>query len=295
MPFLTDGQAEDVAFAERRFSKPDGYGVLFTNGTGTGKAQPLDAGILTPNGWVTMGDIKVGDNVMSVDGKPTKVLGVYPQGKKPIYRITFNDGSSTESCDEHLWETQTLSERRKATTNPEWNCAKPKIRNLAEIMDTIDAGHFIPMASPMEFGGSADGLMIPPYTMGALLGDGCFRATTVTISNPDPDIAARIYAELPESLTMIGYRDEGKCDRYSLVNTESANRSNGEFDNGDVQKELRRLGLTGTDSLLKFIPADYLYTSVDDRVALLQGLLDTDGYADKNNCTYYTTVSPTRS
>ena len=78
---------------------------------GTGKAQTLDSLILTPNGYVKMGDITVGDEVIGVDGLPIKVNGVYPQGEKEIYEISFSDGTKTECCGEHLWLTQTYEER----------------------------------------------------------------------------------------------------------------------------------------------------------------------------------------
>lgn len=78
--------------------------MMFLGTTGSGKAQPLDAKILTPGGWVTMGEIAPGDVVCTPDGGTAKVLEVYPQKTtKDIYRIRFYDGSSTEACAEHLW------------------------------------------------------------------------------------------------------------------------------------------------------------------------------------------------
>ena len=80
--------------------------MVFANGpAGTGKAQPLDADILTPHGWQKMGNIQVNDLVYTADGTTTKVLGVFPQGEKDIYRVCFSDGTSTECCKEHLWLT----------------------------------------------------------------------------------------------------------------------------------------------------------------------------------------------
>ena len=78
---------------------------------GTSKAQPLDSPILTPNGWVKMGDIEVGDRVISVDGNPTIVTGVFPQGEKDIWELTFSDGVKVECCSDHLWLTQTENDR----------------------------------------------------------------------------------------------------------------------------------------------------------------------------------------
>src|SRR5687767_12103259 len=68
-----------------------------------GRALALYSNLLTPTGWRKMGDVKVGDLVIGSDGKPTKVLGVYPQGKKKVYRVTMTDGASAVACAEHLW------------------------------------------------------------------------------------------------------------------------------------------------------------------------------------------------
>lgn len=82
---------------------------------GTGKAQPLDAKLLTPNGWVTMGEAYVGMPIIGSDGKTHKVTGVFPQGIKPAYRVSFQDGSSTECCDEHLWNVKDKQDRHFRT------------------------------------------------------------------------------------------------------------------------------------------------------------------------------------
>src|SRR5918911_2545019 len=68
-----------------------------------GKAQPLDARVLTEAGWKTMGTLRLGDDLASVDGRPSTVIGVFPQGVKQIYQVTFSDGRAAEVCGEHLW------------------------------------------------------------------------------------------------------------------------------------------------------------------------------------------------
>lgn len=77
--------------------------IVVSGSTSSGKAQPLEAGILTPAGWRAMGELEVGDLVIGSDGRPTTVTGVYPQGPKEVYRLTFDDGARTECCLEHLW------------------------------------------------------------------------------------------------------------------------------------------------------------------------------------------------
>ena len=74
---------------------------------GTGKEQPLSSKILTPEGWITMGEVKVGTKVIGADGKPCNVTGVYPKGVKDVYRVTFDDNTFVDCGLEHLWEVQT--------------------------------------------------------------------------------------------------------------------------------------------------------------------------------------------
>jgi hypothetical protein len=69
----------------------------------TGKANPLDALVLTTRGWVKMGDIQLDDEIVAPNGGTARVVGIYPQGIKPIYKITLIDGRSAECCEEHLW------------------------------------------------------------------------------------------------------------------------------------------------------------------------------------------------
>src|ERR687887_1353145 len=75
-------------------------------GSGFAQAQPLDAKILTPRGWTTMGTIAVGDEVIDPEGGTARVTGVFPQGERDIYRVTFSDGSATECDLDHLWQVQ---------------------------------------------------------------------------------------------------------------------------------------------------------------------------------------------
>ena len=111
-------------------------------GLGTGKAQPLTAKILTPNGWKLMGDIEVGDEVISSNGKSTKVLGVFPQeGDRDVYRVEFNDGSVTECDIDHLWS---------VSLNDNNNF---EVKEFNEIISLIDEGNIIniPTVKPIEF------------------------------------------------------------------------------------------------------------------------------------------------
>lgn len=82
---------------------------------GAGKAGKMSSKVLTPSGFIEMRDVKVGTKVVDGDGEKASVIGVYPQGKRRIYRITMNDGGFTEVSDNHLWEVQNRCDRQFET------------------------------------------------------------------------------------------------------------------------------------------------------------------------------------
>lgn len=241
--------------------------VLALGQAGSGKAQPLTAKILTPTGWRTIGDLKVGDFVCSPDGSPTKILGVFPQGKKDIYKVTFSDGSSTRCCKEHLWITQNTNER--AAKRP------GKIRSTEEIIGTLCRtdgrvrNHSIPIASLSSFSAIPDSeLPLDPYTLGALIGDGGMSQNTIQFTSADDEIIEHV----SKGLAKVGHslsKNTGKYGYY-VVATERKYR-------GGIRNILQELGLHGSLSYNKHIPEMYLMASHDSREALLQGLMDTDG------------------
>ena len=278
LPQLRPDQQEDVQRIEQRFRVGKGY--LCTHGTGCGKAQPLDAKIMTPTGWKPMGSIKVGNQVIGAEGKPVNVIGVYPQGRKEIYKVTFSDGSSTKCCDEHLWETQTLYERRKASANPEWNCSKPKIRKLSLIRATLDQQHFIPIVKPIIL--KEVQVDIPPYVMGSLLGDGGFTNNTIVFTTNDPESVGKITSMLPGNMEMRLIEKSHRSPQYRIALIEDAPRNkNGTFGTHPWLDVLKMFGLHGLKSDKKFVPEVYLRGSIRQRTELLQGLMDTDGYCRK--------------
>lgn len=242
---------------------------------GLGKAQPLDAKILTPDGWRRMGDMAVGDLVIGSSGLPTRVTGVYPQGLKQIFRVGFSDGSSTECCDEHLWSVNTPVRKRRG--------AKMRALTLSEIRaDLVDAAgnrkHYIPLVSPVAF--ASKDLPINPYLLGVLLGDGSTKYHYTRFSSIDDEIIDAVREAIPGDLAV---KYQSGCD-YSIV-SKHAGAPNA------VRRALDSMGLAGKGSDNKFIPEIYLTASISQRTDLLQGLLDTDGYVAKDGTIQFSSNS----
>lgn len=239
-----------------------GNSAIIADDMGLGKAQPLDAKVLTPNGWRRMGDIKVGDFVVGSNGCPTRVSGVYPQGLKEIFRITFNDGAVTECCDEHLWQVNSPAGRRMGRP---W-----KVETLADIRSSLldvagNRRHFIPMVTAVEF--QKQELHLDPYLLGIMLGNGCMKNHYTHFSTADADLVCEVETLLPETLHVTRINDYD----YRIGSAASGIPN-------EVRRCLKDLGLAGKGSDDKFIPEPYLIGSVAQRIAILQGLLDTDGF-----------------
>ena len=230
-----------------------------------GRAQPYDAMVLTPNGFLPIGTLQVGDLVVGSDGLPTPVLGVYPQGKKVVYRVTTQDGASTLACGEHLWTVTTPDDRRRGT------------RRTIETQEMIDnlrwgAGahrYELPLVEAVEF--EPQEVPLDPYALGLLLGDGCLTtSTTPSFSTAD----AELVVALESALEGISVRHKAGPD-YVLHHV-NGGRGGLRIAN-PVTETIRELGLAGTRSETKFVPWVYSHNSAEVRTALLQGLLDSDG------------------
>lgn len=138
-----------------------------------GRAQPLDAKVLTPEGFREIGSLAVGDLVIGSDGSPTPVLGVFPQGRKPIFRVSAQDGSSTLCCGEHLWTVRTASDKRRGTQ---------RTLQTQDMIGHERAAHAhrfeLPVVAPVNLP-EAD-VPLDPHVLGLLLGDG----SRATLANP---------------------------------------------------------------------------------------------------------------
>ena len=283
--------------------------TLLDHAVGAGKAQPLDAKVLTPDGWRKMGDLAVGDMVIGRDGLPTRIVGVFPQGEKEIYRVTLSDGAATECCDEHLWLTQTYAERTAASgarrRGKNWPSAQPKVRALSEIRNSLVADHLgaknhsIPMVEPVAL--NARAVPLDPYVVGVLIGDGCLRSRGVMFSSADGEIIDKVRQRVPADCEV---RYRSKYDYAICFNgeelyeaRENASGFRGvafaKVSNHPVICALRSLGMWGKYAHEKRVPYLYLNNSIEVRLGVLRGLMDTDGYVSaKGTAVEFTTTSP---
>ncbi|SEL74357.1 phosphate starvation-inducible protein PhoH [Blastococcus sp. DSM 46786] len=229
-----------------------------------GRAQPYDAKVLTPNGFMPIGTLQVGDLVIGSDGTPTPVLGVYPQGRKQVYRVTTQDGGSTLACGEHLWTVRTPNDRCRGTS---------RTLETQEMIGRLRWSHAhryeLPVVQPVQL--EPEEVPLDPYALGLLLGDGCLTTTTTpAFATADPELAVALEA----ALDRIEVHHKGGYD-YTLRHLDGG-RGGLRIAN-PVTETIRELGLAGTRSATKFVPEVYLHNSEDVRLAVLQGLLDTDG------------------
>lgn len=121
--------------------------LLVVARTNTGKAQPLWSKVLTPTGWTTMGELKVGDAVVGENNDNGKVIKLFPQGVKDYYRVNFDDGTYAECCDDHLWKVLDAEHRVRSCDN----YGEHQVLTLREIRNSLDKKYTVDITDPIEF------------------------------------------------------------------------------------------------------------------------------------------------
>lgn len=249
------------------FQSPNNIAIAAA--TSAGKAQPLWSKILTPNGFVSMASIQVGDLVVGSGGQSVKVMGVFPQGQKLIYRVHFSDGTRAECCDDHLWAVRTKYDKYRGRPFR----VKP-LKDLLNDIKTSDGQNkwFVPLIEP-EFGDCVTELPIKPYAFGALLGDGGIKHRVI-LSSGDDELLERVQSELPDGCLLEFVEDYD----YQITGGMSLpGKAHGFKKTNLIKYVLEQYGLFGCGSCDKFIPEVYLNADAASRLELLRGLMDTDG------------------
>src|SRR5262245_12408751 len=236
-----------------------------------GKALALDTPLPTPTGWTTMGEVAVGDYLVDADGRPTRVVAATEvMTDRPCYEVGFKDGERIVADAQHQWLTWDRRARRTALDSTYADDPiGPEVRTTEEIAGTLRRGpsdsrahHTILAGAPLQL--PAADLPIPPYTLGAWLGDGHSAAGRFTTA--DSEIVTRIEAD-----DLVAQPHGGHI--YGLSVPIDRRRLRGR-DIRSFTDRLRDLGVLGN----RHIPPAYLRASEQQRRDLLAGLLDIDGY-----------------
>jgi replicative DNA helicase len=243
----------------------DGDLVIVAGRPSMGKSQPLDSKIKTPRGWVEMGALEIGDALASIDGAASIVTGIHPQGVRQVYRIAFSDGRSTECCAEHLWRVYYR----------EWT--EPRVLSTAKLLEMLARKRYQhrlwidPVSGDF---GHTDPLPLDPWMLGALLGDGTLGAQSATSSPAQDEMRQRMNERAGEAVAL--HHAGGYDWRTVMRPPEGVTRLRGQPNR--VKDGLRAIGLWGLQRHEKYIPRVYRNAFRPARLALLQGLLDTDGW-----------------
>lgn len=250
-------------------------GALINAAPGSGKGIAYGTTVRIPNGWKKIEDLQLGDTINTPNGDTAKVIGIYDHKDLKCYRITFEDGRSCICDENHLWEVYNnqgggnwktigmIDLLNEYTRQKEYQIRQgvpePMIRYRLHI----------PLVDPTHSGDRDINLPLDPYLLGVLLGDGNI-IDSIRISKPDMDIYDEVkrIAVGYECITNI-LHTPNRCFTYSVIGKD--------YRDNEIQRILKYLGLYGKCSHDKFIPLEYLNSSFNQRLALIQGLMDTDG------------------
>jgi deoxycytidine triphosphate deaminase len=245
-----------------------------------GKALALDTPVPTTEGWKTMGELRPGDLVFDEEGFPTVVLNATAtMVERPCREIVFSDGTSVVADKDHLWRTCDKNGRRRGRNHE-------RVLSTDQIGASLRVGgelnHHVALAGAVWY--PTRELPIDPYVLGAWLGDGTSTKAEITCAD----------SEILDELELAGYSVEPQRTRRLCYRIGGAghtrNTTTGRYErNESLSSKLRDLELLGN----KRIPAEYLRSSIGQRTALLEGLMDTDGYVDVyGRCVFYTVREP---
>lgn len=233
--------------------------------------------VLTPRGWKAIDALAVGDKVIGSAGRAVKVLGVYPHAPRQLYRVTFSDNTSVDCDGKHLWQIETAAGITRVM-------ATDDIRVEGCRMPSGGARWYIPMLSaPVEFMPRPEP-EIDPYTLGCLLGNGDISARSRVRVCASPEMLAMCKLPVGHSWKHVPKSERGNdMASYALIGPDG--RRN------DVIDHLHTAGLHGLKADVKFVPDEYLYGSPVIRLAVLQGMLDTDGTCKKAGTVLFSSTS----
>lgn len=236
-----------------------------------GYEQPYSEEVLTPNGFVQIGSLKVGDMVMNPNGSPVRIGDIVEQGIQEVYEVEFQDGRIVRCGANHLWAT--CRNGKKFYIMPTKEYAKRKLTQGSKGKEHYP--YKVPTINPLRF--DEKPIYIDPYVLGVLLGDGYICGSQVRFSTADQFIVEELSRRLPDYIVK-----KLEPDKYSYAILSKDSKCN------TLNRELKRLGVK-VKANKKFIPENYKYTSVENRFDLVRGLMDTDGSITNGSSTFVST------
>lgn len=257
-----------------------------------GYEQPYSELIGTSNGFVEMGSLQVGDQILNPDGTETKVIEIFEQGYKDVYELTLADGRTVKCGADHLWEVVCANNNTKHKVMKTHDMLCNGLYNMCMVNGKKYNAYkyYLPAISPIRY--SEKDLNIPPYVLGALLGDGAITAKTPRFSSIDQPIIDRI-KELLGGGFEFKYDPSTSCE-YRIVDKErflhKSEFKNGQYGVNRLHRWIEQLGLK-VSCEYKFIPDEYKFSSVEQRMELIRGLMDTDGYISASGSMCFTNTS----
>lgn len=243
---------------------------------GVGKSLFWGTKVPILGGYTEIGKLEVGDEVYTASGKLTKVIAKYEHKDKELYEVKLNDGTSFKCDKDQIFHVEIMAhEGSHGIHNMTFTELEAYLRKYPKRYATI------PYCDPIEF--AAAELPVDPYFLGLLIGDGCITSSTPMLTNVDPDIITGVHKLVIEQYEDLGMNFDGRCS-YHFTNI-------GDGQKNPLTEQLKDLGVHGHDSYTKFIPAIYKRSSIEQRMELLRGLVDSDGYIMKAGHTSYATCS----
>lgn len=240
-----------------------------------GKQLADSTPVLTTTGWKTHGELQAGDYVFHPSGRPVEVLAV--SDKTPSdWVVELSNGESIRCHERHEWTIYDRPRRMTRTVETGWFRREVAPGTQAVVTSGGRCSYQLPPVAALEYPEAE--LLMHPYVLGAWLGDGSRGKGCVSLAPADIAVA--------EQIEQLGYERSASCVHKDtgVVTTYFSGPRPGVL--GRMLSELRQLGVTPR----KYIPESYLRSSVQQRLELLAGLVDTDGHCDGNGRMRFTTA-----
>lgn len=269
-----------LAILEELWTRPF---PMYIASRGFGKMLSGNELIRNKNGWKLMKDVCVGDKVYGGDGKLCNVIAKTDLQKNlNMYRITLRDGRTIDCCEDHQWKIWDKNKNRNKK-EPVYSVVKTKdiindyyYDRIGEKSSGKEYKYALPINQPLIEEESSN-LLLHPYVVGVLLGDGCLRNSSIRVTSLDKELLDRFESLLPKGYFLT-----------SLNNGKDYSVSRRNKDIPAFVELCRKIGIYGHTAHDKFIPEDYKYSSYEQKLELIKGLNDTDGYSKRTVIEYYT-------